>query len=64
VSKKNNDYPEIKKAIDSMLQKAGTFEETKSAIETAIRFEALKLKAKGNDFGKGFDQEGDEDDGP
>jgi hypothetical protein len=64
VSKKSNEYPEIKKAIDSMLLKAETFEEKKSAIETAIRFEALKLKSKGNDFGKGFDQEGDDDDGP
>ncbi len=58
--KKGDTYPEIQKAINKMLDEAKTFDERKSAIDTAIKFAALQLKAKGNNFGKGF-LEGDDD---
>lgn len=65
MARKGVDYPEIEKAIKAMLHEADSFEDRKAAIEVALKFEALKLKAKGNEFGKGFDETGgDEDDGP
>ncbi len=58
-------YPEIDKAIKDMLKgdkdKVMTFEERKQAIELAIKFELLKIKAKGGKWGSGF-KEGAEDD--
>jgi len=56
-------YPEIDKAIKEALALAKTFEEKLKGIDTAMRFEALKLKARGPKFGQGFDNPGgDEDD--
>jgi hypothetical protein len=62
MAKKQQTYPDIDKAIKAMLSLAETFEEKRQAIETAMKFEALKLKARGNDFGKGFDDDGGDDD--
>lgn len=65
MARKGVDYPEIETAVKTLLKEASCFEERKLAIDTAMKFEGLKLKAKGNDFGKGFDDTGgDEDDGP
>lgn len=65
MARKGVDYPEIEEAIKAMLGEAKSFDERKAAVEVAMKFEALKLKAKGNEFGKGFeDTGGDDDDGP
>jgi hypothetical protein len=61
--KKDKQFPDLDKAIKDMLALAKTFEEKRQAIETAMKFEGLKLKAKGNDFGKGFDDPGGDEDG-
>ncbi len=62
MSKKATAYPDIEKAVKKMLETATTFEERKQAIDTAIRFAALQLKSKGNNFGKGFLEGGDDED--
>jgi hypothetical protein len=53
--------PEIAKMIKTMLGEAKTFEEKKWAVETAMKFTLLKLKAKGDKTGKFFS--GDDDEG-
>lgn len=55
------DYSAIEKVLKEMLSKAKTFDEKKSAIDTAIKLETLKLKARGGKWGHGF-REGDDDD--
>lgn len=45
-----------------MLKQAKTFEERKLAIDTAIKFETLKLKSKGSKWGQGFIAGGEDDD--
>jgi hypothetical protein len=37
-----------------------TLDERKQVLELAMKYEHLKIKAKGNNFGKGFDEEDDE----
>lgn len=59
---KTETYPELSKGIKDMIAAAKTFEEKRQAVETAMKFEALKLKARGRDFGKGFDNEGGDGD--
>jgi hypothetical protein len=55
-------FAEIETAIKAMLEAAKTFDERKQSIDTAIKFEALKLKAKGGGYGRGFtEEEGAED---
>jgi hypothetical protein len=62
VSKKAKaEFPDIEVAMKGMLAEAKTFEERRQSIETAMKFEALKLKAKGKDFGKGFEEGADDD---
>ncbi len=61
MSKKATAYPDIEKAVKKMLETATTFEERKQAIDTAIRFAALQLKSKGNQYGKGFLEDEDTD---
>lgn len=54
--------PAIDFAIAHMLQdlsKEKDFEKKKEILELAMKFEALKIKAKGASFGKGFDQDDD-----
>ena len=63
MSKKPN-FGEIEAAVKKLLKEAASFDERKQAIDMAMKLEALKIKAKGNEYGKGFDQMGDEDDGP
>jgi hypothetical protein len=53
--KKPTDFPDLEKAVKDMLKIASTFDEKKAAIDTALKFETLKLKAKGDEHGKGFD---------
>jgi hypothetical protein len=59
--------PALEKAVKDMLKASTTssdFEQKAKAIEIAMKFEALKLKAKGPRFGKGFDSdEGGDDEG-
>jgi hypothetical protein len=55
-------FGDLEKAIKDMLKAASTFEERKQSIDTAIKFEALKLKSKGGGYGRGFTEEGGEDD--
>lgn len=62
-AKKEAKFAELEKAIKDMIGLAKTFEEKRQAIETGMKFEALKIKAKGRDFGKGFDDEGGDGDG-
>ena len=65
MAKKSDIDPILEKAVADLL-KTGTsskvFEEKKAAIEIAMKFEALKLKAKGPDWGKGFESEPGGDD--
>jgi hypothetical protein len=65
MSKKVDISPELAKAVKDLLAtKEMTFDQKKAAIDTAMRFEALKLKAKGPAYGKGFeDDEGGDADG-
>jgi hypothetical protein len=56
----NLDY--LRKEIKSMTSLATSFEDKAKAIEIAMKFEALQRKLKGNDFGKGFDNPGGDDD--
>lgn len=56
-AKKGPQFADIEKAIKGMLAEADTFDERRQSVETAMKFEALKLKAKGRDFGKGFDDD-------
>ena len=56
--------PELETAIKGLLRgiKGKPFEEQKTILELAMKFEALKLKAKSEEWGKGFDNvEGAED---
>jgi hypothetical protein len=56
--------PTIETTINSMLKEATTFEEKKWAVETAMKFEALKIKAKTDKTGKFFtggDDDGDDE---
>lgn len=62
MSKAKSEYPDLAKGITDMIALAKTFDEKRQAIETAMKFEALKLKARGRDFGKGFDDGGEDDD--
>jgi hypothetical protein len=63
MSKKSELPKELLDAVKKLLTEASSFEERKAAVDTAMKLEALKLKAKGPDWGKGFDQDvgGDED---
>jgi hypothetical protein len=55
-------FTDLDKAVKGMLEKAVSFEERKQAIDTAIKFEMLKLKSKGGQYGRGFtEEEGAED---
>jgi hypothetical protein len=55
-------FSDLDKAVKGMLTKADSFEERKQAIDTAIKFEMLKLKSKGGGYGRGFtEDEGAED---
>jgi len=58
---KASDFPEIAKGIKEMIALAQSFDEKAKAIEIAMKFEALKHKLKGSEFGKGFDGGGDDD---
>jgi hypothetical protein len=63
VSKKPaGDFPEIAKGIKDMIALAKTFDEKAKSIEIAMKFETMKHKLKGNEFGKGFDNGGEDDD--
>lgn len=62
MSRKTPAFADIDKAVKELLKEAKTFEDRKAAIDTAMKFEALRLKAKGNDFGKGFEQTGGNED--
>jgi hypothetical protein len=55
-------FPDIEAAVKKLLGEATGFEERKQAIDTAMKFEALKLKARPDGFGKGFDQTGGDED--
>lgn len=60
--KKDAKFADLDKAVKDMLTAAKTFEERKQAVDTAIKFEALKLKSKGGGYGRGFTEEGGDDD--
>jgi hypothetical protein len=55
-------FADLDKAVKDMIKKADTFEERKAAVDTAIKFEALKLKAKGGGYGRGFTEDEGADD--
>jgi hypothetical protein len=59
---KAKDYPEIEQAIKDAMLMAKTFEEKLKSLDVAMRFETLKLKARGPKFGQGFDNPGGDDD--
>lgn len=59
--KKDAKFADLDKAVKAMLEKAVSFEERKQAIDTAIKFEMLKLKSKGGQYGRGFTEEGGDD---
>jgi aromatic ring hydroxylase len=63
MSKKDDLNPDLDKAIKDALKGVGAlpFEEKVKILQLAMQYEALKLKAKGDDFGKGFDKEGGDD---
>jgi hypothetical protein len=52
----------LRREIVKMTALAEGFDQKRQAIETAMKFEALQHKLKGNEFGKGFDNGGDDDD--
>jgi hypothetical protein len=55
-------FADLDKAVKDMLREAKTFDERKQGVDTAIKFEMLKLKSKGGQFGRGFtDEPGGED---
>ncbi len=60
--KKTTDYADIEKAVKAMLTAATTFEERKQSLEVAIKFATLQLRSKGNNYGKGFLEGGDDED--
>jgi len=64
MSKKSELPPELTKAVKDLLTLAKDFDQKKAAVDTAMKLEALKLKAKGPEWGKGFDTDdgGDEND--
>lgn len=60
-----SDLDYIRDGIKAMIAGAENFEQRRKAIETAMKFEALRLKdraARKPGFGKGFDPAGGEDD--
>jgi hypothetical protein len=67
MAKRGDVNPELAKAVKDLLSsatKGADFDQKRVAIELAMKFEALKLKAKGPEWGKGFDsEEGGNDDG-
>ena len=62
MSKVGTTFPEIEKAVKELLKVAISFDERAKSIEISLKFATLKMKAKGNNFGKGFDEpEGGDD---
>jgi hypothetical protein len=60
--KKIDINPAIDKGVTELIAMAKTFDEKKAALELAMKADALKLKARGPEWGKGFEQEGGDDD--
>ena len=56
------EFRDLTKLVKSMSDTAQSFDEKKAAAEVWMKLEALKLKAKGRDFGQGFDKPGGDDD--